>query len=132
MFPEPKYNRLQKEQPPENTEDINLDTSELLDIGLTKKQLLDWYYHANRQSIPEMLRNETSSLHISVANGCVVYGFYQCVIESLLQVAQQVHRIKRLTLQLKYQELTTYLKVYFNLNKPNARVDRPAQTEGEQ
>jgi len=122
MFPELEYNHLHKEQSPENTEDIGLDTSVLLDIGLTNKQLLDWYYHSNRQSIPEMLKNETSSPHTFVVNVRFVYDFYQCGIEPLLQVAQQLHRIMRSTLQLKYQELTTYFKIYFHLNKPNAKL----------
>ena len=65
MSVEPEYSHLQQRQDLfENKEDREIELSWLKGIGLTRKQILDWYYHSNVVSIPMMLKDEASSPRI--------------------------------------------------------------------
>ena len=60
MTEEQQHNHLLGVLNPQNREGIDSELCERLYIGLTIKQILDWYYRSNIEDIPMMLKIEKS------------------------------------------------------------------------
>ena len=97
MNVEQEHSCLPVQQVRRNTEDTETGLSSRLDIGLTQEQLLEWYYHLSLQSIPRMLKNETSVLHtFDEATSVFCISYHKKIATAKKLAKLLLHRVRKM------------------------------------
>lgn len=66
-----------------------------LDIGLTQKQMTEWYYHSNLVTIPEMLKKRTSSPRTFAATVSAFRAVWTGMLGTMKSFARGSHQKER-------------------------------------